>query len=185
MAECLGYGHDRWFWLMRRERGAGQAPEPVWPEGVETRAFDGSEPMLRDYRDAYNDSFAEHYRFVPMTLDLLRKFVDKPGFRGDGLLLAHRDGRCVGFCRNEVHAARAEIGTLGTVKAARAIGLGRALLRWGVTWIERETSLPVTLLVDGENEGALSLYRSEGFDVTRTRHIWAQAARPAGAGAPA
>jgi mycothiol synthase len=185
MAERLGYGHDRWFWLMRRERGAGQPPEPVWPEGVETRAFDGSEPMLRDYRDAYNDSFAEHYRFVPMTLDLLRKFVDKPGFRGDGLLLAHRDGRCVGFCRNEVHATRAEIGTLGTVKAARAIGLGRALLRWGVTWIERETTLPVTLLVDGENEGALALYRSEGFDVTRTRHIWAQAAPPAGAGAPA
>jgi ribosomal protein S18 acetylase RimI-like enzyme len=208
MAERLGYGHDRWFWLMRRERGAGAArdgspgagvravpgrralpgvpaPEPVWPEGVEARAFDGSEPMLRDYRDAYNDSFAEHYRFVPMTLDLLRKFVDKPGFRGDGLLLAYRDGRSVGFCRNELHATRAEIGTLGTVRAARGIGLGRALLRWGVTWIERETTLPVTLLVDGENEGALALYRSEGFDVMGTRHIWARPAPAAGAGAPA
>jgi len=185
MAERLGYGHDRWFWLMRRERGAVAAPELVWPEGVESRVFDGTAPMLRDYRDAYNDSFAEHYRFVPMTLDLLRKFVDKPGFRGDGLLLAYRDGRSVGFCRNELHANRAEIGTLGTVQAARGIGLGRALLRWGVTWIERETTLPVTLLVDGENEGALALYRSEGFDVTRTRHIWARPAPAAGAGAPA
>jgi ribosomal protein S18 acetylase RimI-like enzyme len=32
----------------------------------------------------------------------------------------------------------------------------------------------VTLLVDGDNEGALGLYRSEGFDIVRRRHLWAQ-----------
>ena len=30
----------------------------------------------------------------------------------------------------------------------------------------------MTLLVDGDNEGALALYRSEGFAVSRTRRIW-------------
>ena len=58
--------------------------------------------------------------------------------------------------------------------AARGIGLGRALLRWGVAWLERESALPVTLMVDGANEGALALYRSEGFAVTRTRRAWAR-----------
>ena len=31
----------------------------------------------------------------------------------------------------------------------------------------------MTLRVDGENEGALALYRSEGFAVSRTRDLWA------------
>ena len=45
-----------------------------------------------------------------------------------------------------------------------------------MAWLERESTLPVTLLVDGGNEGALTLYRSEGFAVTRTRRTWAKRA---------
>jgi len=178
MAERLGYVHDRWFWLMQRPRGAALAA-PAWPAGVTMRAFDGSDAMLADWYTAYNDSFAEHYRYVPVPLENVRKLVSKSGFRADGLLLAYRDGKVAGFCRNELFAARGEIGSLGTVHAVRGIGLGRALLRWGVHWLERESTLPVTLLVDGENEGALALYRSEGFEVTRTRRIWAQPVTPA------
>jgi len=175
-AEHLGYRHDRWFWLMRRERG-GRSPEPTWPAGITVRAFDDSDAMLADYQAAYHDSFASHYRFTPASLAELRAFTRKPGFRTDGVLLAYRDGRPVGFCRNELFASRGEIGTLGTVHTARGIGLGRALLRWGVAWLERETPHAVTLLVDGENESALALYRSEGFEVARTRRIWAQPVR--------
>ena len=173
VAERLGYAHDRWFWLMGRERN-GEAPAPAWPEGVSVRAFDDSDAMLADYVAAYNDSFAGHYRFVASSLAKAREHVRKPGFRADGLLLAYRNGRAAGFCRNELFPSRGEIGTLGTTLAERGIGLGRALLRWGVGWLERETPHAVTLLVDGENEGALRLYRSEGFEVTRSRHLWAQ-----------
>ena len=173
MAERFGYAHDRWFWLMDRERN-GTPPAPAWPEGVSVRAFDGSDAMLADYVAAYNDSFAGHYRFVASTLAKARENVSKPGFRADGLLLAYRGGRAVGFCRNELFPARGEVATLGTTHTARGIGLGRALLRWGVGWLERETPHAVTLLVDGENENALHLYRSEGFEVTRSRHLWAQ-----------
>ena len=173
MAERLGYAHDRWFWLMRRERNCAP-PEPAWPAGVTVRAFDGSDAMLADWNAAYNDSFAGHYRFVPSPISNAREMAKKPGFRADGLLLAYRDDRVAGFCRNELFTTRGEIGTLGTVHAARGIGLGRALLRWGVGWLERETQHPVTLLVDGENENALGLYRSEGFEIARRRHLWAQ-----------
>lgn len=176
-AEHLGYRHDRWFWLMRRERGQAP-PEPVWPAGVSVQVFDGGDAMLADYAAAYNDSFAAHYRFMRTSLEQLRAFTKKPAFRADSVLLAYRDGRPAGFCRNELFAGRGEIGTLGTAHAARGIGLGRALLRWGVGWLERESPHPVTLLVDGENESALALYRSEGFEVWRTRRIWAQPVRP-------
>ena len=177
MAERLGYRHDRWFWLMQRYR-SGAPPEPAWPEDVTVRTFDGSDAMLADWNAAYNDSFADHYRFVRSPIENTRKQAAKPGFRADGLLLAYRDGQVAGFCRNELFAGRGEIGTLGTVRAARGIGLGRALLRWGVGWLERACEVPVTLLVDGENDGALSLYRSEGFEVTRTRRLWAQPVTP-------
>ena len=172
-AGALGYQHDRWLWRMDRPRGP--LPELVWPAGVSVRPLDGSDAMLADWNDAYNDSFKDHYRYVASPLEHVRQLAQQPGFRADGVLLAYRNGHVAGFCRNELHASRGEIGTLGTVRAARGIGLGRALLRWGVAWLERENTLPVTLLVDGSNESALALYMSEGFNVTRTRRTWARA----------
>jgi mycothiol synthase len=169
---ALGYSHDHWMWLMERPRGTPPAPE--WPRGIRVRALDGSDAMLADWNAAYNDSFAEHYRYVSTPVEHAHALARQPGFRADGVLLAYRDGRVAGFCRSVLLPQRGEIGTLGTVRAARGIGLGRALLRWGVHWLERESALPVTLLVDGANERALALYKSEGFRVTRTRRSWAR-----------
>ncbi len=170
LAARLGFAHERWFWMMERPRGG--APEPAWPEGIEVRSFDRSPEMLEDWRTAYNDSFAKHYRFVVATPENTRAIADDPTFLPEGLLLAYRGGRCVGFCRNERHEGRGEVGVIGTTHDARGLGLGRALLRWGVRWLEENVPGRVTLLVDGENEGALALYRSEGFEVWRTRRIW-------------
>lgn len=171
MAESHGYTHERWLWLMERPRGLA-VPEPVWPAGVSVRTLDGSDAMLADWNDAYNQSFAEHYRYVPSPLEHVHELAAMPGFRPEGILLAYRDGQVVGFCRTEEHGERSEIGTLGTSPGARGIGLGRALLRWGVRWLEANTRGSITLLVDGENYGALALYQSEGFAVTRTRGLW-------------
>lgn len=178
LAARLAFAHERWFWLMERPRGG--APAPAWPAGVEVRTFDRSAEMLEDWRQAYNDSFSSHYRFVVATPENTRAIADDPTFLPDGLALAYRDGRCVGFCRNERHAGRGEIGVIGTTHDARGIGLGRALLRWGVGWLEANVPGAVTLLVDGANEGALSLYRSEGFEVSRTRRIWGRVVAAAG-----
>ncbi len=170
LAAKLGFAHERWFWLMERPRGA--VPAPAWPAGIETRGFEGGERAIADWTQAYNASFASHYRSVNATAETTRRLVSAPGFRSDGVILAYRDGRCVGFCRDELYPSRGEIGVIGTTPDARGIGLGRALLRWGVAWLETHSSAPVTLLVDGENERALSLYRSERFEVARTRRIW-------------
>ncbi|MBI5836336.1 MAG: GNAT family N-acetyltransferase [Candidatus Eisenbacteria bacterium] len=167
-----GYSHARYFWLMDRPRGA--APELTWPAGIVTRTFDGSEQAIADWCEAYNDSFAEHYHFMPGTLEDTRRITGEHGFHADGLMLAYRDGRCVGYCRNKLDAHAGEVALLGTVRAARGIGLGRALLRWGVGWLEEKRAPSVTLMVDGDNENALALYRSENFEVARTREIWSR-----------
>jgi len=167
-----GFAHARSFWLMERPRG--HVPDTTMPPSIELRAFDGSEAALRDLNDAYNASFAQHYHFVRTTVDDTRALVTRAGFRRDALALAYRGGHCVGFCRNELFANRGEIAVLGTVPEARRIGLGRALLRWGVAWLEIHDAPRITLLVDGDNEQALVLYLSEEFHVARTREVWAK-----------
>lgn len=168
-AAALGFEHERWFWMMERPRG--DLPPPAWPEGIEVRVFDRSEAMLRDWNDAYNGSFIDHWRYVPSSLEDARRIAEAPGFRAEGLALAYRGREAVGFCRCELYPARGEIGVLGTTRAARGLGLGRALLRWGVAWLEAHTEAPITLVVEGENERALPLYRSEGFAIIRTRQV--------------
>jgi len=172
LAARAGYAHQRYYWLMQRPRTA--APAPLWPAGVSLEPFDFGDRHLRGWTDAYNDSFAHHHLFVPSTYAQARERVEREKFRPDGLLLAFRGDDCLGFCRNELYPSRGEIGTLGTVEAARGIGLGRALLRWGVEWLIANSDQPITLIVDGENEGALGLYQQEGFTVSRTRRIWAR-----------
>jgi len=168
-----GFAHARFFWKMARARG--NPPTAVWPPGIETRIFDGSEAALRDFTDAYNASFAEHYHYVAIDIDHAREFTRLRVFRAAGLVLAYRDGRCVGYCRNAIRGREGEIALLGVVPEARGIGLGRALLRWGAAWLEAQDCEPIELFVDGENENALALYRSEAFEVVRTREFWSRA----------
>jgi len=173
-----GYAHARTFWRMERPRGA---PAPLsWPQGITVRVFDGSERALREWNAAYLDAFADHYHFVATGLEEARGLVRASHFRPDGLALAYRGERCVGFCRNALFGTRGEIAVLGVVREARGIGLGRALLRWGVAWLERTEVEHVDLLVDGENPTALALYRSEGFAVVRTRASWSRRLSDAG-----
>jgi len=176
-----GFRAVRRFWKM--ERPVAPLPTPVWPEGVTLRIFDGSEQGFADWHAVYNSSFAQHYHFVPATIERLRKISAAPLWLAGGLALAYRGGRCVGFCANERLGKEAEIGVLGVVSEARGIGLGRALLRWGVCWFGERGEERVTLRVDGENDAATALYRSEGFTVQRTRDLWAIVPGEAGSAA--
>jgi mycothiol synthase len=149
-------------------------PVPSWPAGVTTRVFDGSEAMLRDWTDAYNESFAEHWGFIPGDVEEARRIAADPLFLEGGVIVAYRDGRPAGFCRNDAVGTTGVVGVLGTSPHARGIGLGRALLRWGIGHLERAGFEKVALVVDGENETAQRLYRSEGFGIERTRRIWSR-----------
>jgi mycothiol synthase len=170
-AARLGLRHVRCFWRMARPPDP--RPPVRWPAGVTMRLFDGGEQALADWNDAYNASFARHYHFVPGTIEMGRHMAADPLFLRDGLALAYRDGRCVGFCRNELAGGAGVVEALGVAPEARGIGLGRALLRWAVGDIAARGCGRVELMVDGENDSALALYRSEGFGVARTRDLWA------------
>jgi mycothiol synthase len=172
-----GFVAARNYWEMERAPGT---PDVEWPAGIEVTTFDGSDRMLEAWNDAYNQSFAEHYHYVLTSAEERRRMHARADFHPEGLVLAWRGGRCVGFSYNALtrDPTLGEVALLGVVPEVRGIGLGRAVLRWSVAWLSRAGANPVKLLVDGDNPNALALYRSEGFEVTRTRVIWS---RPAAA----
>jgi len=167
-----GFRHARNFWRM--ERPLGPVAKPQWPAGIVMRTFDGSERALADFNDAYNRAFSNHYHYVRSTVEEARVVTRQRHFRPDGVALAYRGDACVGFCRNARYGEPGEVAVIGTVPEARGIGLGRALLRWGIAWLQDDFARPLYLMVDGENESALTLYRSEGFQVALTRLHWSR-----------
>jgi len=175
-ARAMGFGQVRTYWRMRRS--AAPAPVAAWPDGITVRAFDGSDAMFAAWLDAYNASFAEHFRFVPSTPESARHIVEDPGFEPEGVRVAFRGEAPVGFISNRRLGDVGLIAALGTAPTARGIGLGRALLRWGVGWHAGRGLAHCALIVDGDNEKALRLYRTEGFEVIRTRGVFARP-RPA------
>jgi mycothiol synthase len=144
------------------------------PPGIEAKVFDGSDQAYEDWNTVYNRAFEHHYHGVKSTVEDCRWLLSRKDVDPTSLLLAYRGHQCVGFCRNDLQATRGEIAVLGVDPNARGIGLGRTLLRWGIAWLEGVRVDRVTLMVDGENETALKLYRSEGFETVRTREIWSR-----------
>jgi mycothiol synthase len=172
--ERHGFAHFRYWWNMGRP--IGPVPEPAWPEGIELRTFDGTDHALEEWTACYNEAFASGFPSHLATVEEGRQLAAGPLFRADGLLLAWRGTRCVGFCRDTIFPGHGEVDVLGVRPDAQGQGLGRALLRWGVAWLQEQRAPHVRLIVDGTNENALGLYRSEGFGIAATREMWARPA---------
>lgn len=172
-----GFRYARTYW--RLARPVAPAPPVEWPPGVDGVVFDGGEAAFADWNNTYNVSFADEPSFIPSTVELCRTIAAEKHFLAAGLVLAYRGGRCVGFCRNEREGSTGVVSVLGVVPEARGIGLGRALLRWGVAYFAAGDVDRIGLVVDADNGMALGLYRSEGFEVVRTREMWARPFLPA------
>jgi ribosomal-protein-alanine N-acetyltransferase len=92
--------------------------------------------------------------------------------------LSARDGNSlIGYAGLARVGAEAEIHTLAVDPAHHRQGVGRALLR---AVLDRARGATVFLEVRTDNESAINLYRSEGFEVIGTRRRYY---RPSGADA--
>jgi mycothiol synthase len=118
-------------------------------------------------------SFEGHPSPMSWTADGLRRLHASPGFDGSGVLVvapADAVDDYIAFARVESYiedgAAAGEIGLLGVVPAWRRRGLGRELLRWGVTELRGRGVGQIELTVEAANDGATRLYRDHGFEPT-------------------
>jgi mycothiol synthase len=174
--ETRGYTTARYFFLMRRSLNE-PIPTPELPEGYTVTTVQ-SEVDILAWIDMFNLSFIDHWNFHPSTLERRRHRMQNPAYRPEGDLVAVApDGTFAAFCTCYIHdeenaaAGRLEgwIGTLGTRRGYRKIGLGRAMLLRGIEYLKGQGLDWALLGVDATNPtGALRLYESVGFNVDRT-----------------
>lgn len=168
-ARELGFTYHSSLWLFELPAGVAVDP-PRFPAGYASRALRPADDLER-YVGLMNATFADHPTPISWTVGIVRHVHGLPGFDHDGVRLVTVAGRpdaLVGFSRAEVlHEADGPVGLvnqIGVLPAHRGRGLGRELLRWGITYLRGLGAGPIQLAVEAQNDRALELYRRHGFE---------------------
>ena len=162
-----GYEIVRHFYRLRRSL-TDPIDEVRIPSGYSFRAMSSLDEMPR-WVEAYNDAFVDHWHFHEKTLAQALQFATHdPNYRRDGdLIVVESDGAIAGFCQcvirsneNLVRGRREGwISLLGVCQNHRRLGLGSALLRTGLRWLQKEGMTIARLSVDAASPtGATMLY---------------------------
>ena len=165
LAASLGYRKTRELWQMRRSLFA-QLPHGSCPPGVTIRTFQVG--LDEDALLAANaQAFAQHPEQGQLSTRDLELRMSEPWFDSQGLLLAVRDDRIVGFHWTKVHSGQTsdvgEIYVLGVVPDERGTGLGAYLAIRGLEHLRDRGLGTVMLYVDADNTAATRMYSSLGF----------------------
>lgn len=185
-ARSVGLRYRSSLWLMRLPDTM-PVDRPAFPADVVVRPLipGVDEPA---FAKLVNAAFLDHPSPLRIEPDRLRRVHARPDFDPTTILLVapvDDPGRLVAFCRVRRYAEDdgrpvGEVALVGVLPELRGRGLGRELVRWGVTDVRRRGAGDVFLSVEGENEGALRLYESLGF----ARHVeWPHWVLPAAPGA--
>jgi GNAT superfamily N-acetyltransferase len=171
----LGFTVERYSHVLRR--APAETIDVTWPEGVALETVGPDDPIgAGQVADCINESFARLAGHAPLTGDDIRASFGEEGYLEGGILLLKQDGRPIGtmtVMREWEDPGTAEVVTLGVVPARQGGGLGRRLLRHGVDLAARRDFHSVALAVNAENESALRLYLSEGFQPIKTMVCYA------------
>ncbi len=165
-------------------KGAPEPPVRPMPEGTtvtHTMFADMSDAEVATLLDVLNDTFSGHFDFAPQPLSRWTRWRDASE-EPQMVSLAWKGEEVVAFCVTEdSRTYNAERGLrsgwielLGVRKHFRCKGLGTAMLLDGMGWLRSLGHDTVFIGVDAENEGALGLYRSLGFEVqnqSRAYHL--------------
>ena len=168
-ATARGFTYDSSMWSMRLPAGH-PVPTPKFPADLIVRWLE----LDRDeeaYVELVNEAFLDHPSPLRVSVAEIRNVHAQAGFdpRMVLLLAAPRDpGRLLGFARvdrytDDAGTAIGEVRLIGVRPEARGRGLGRELLRWGITEVRQRGASHVILSVEGANDRALGLYLREGF----------------------
>jgi mycothiol synthase len=181
-AAAAGLRYRSSLWQLRLPTDAAVA-DPRFGDDVAVRSIEPGldEPALVDL---VNTTFLDHPSPLSLELGRLRRLNARPEFDPSTILLvapaADRE-RLVAFCRFAVYPDDdgrlvGEVKLVGVLPEFRGRGLGRELVRWGVTQVRARGARDVVLAVEGQNAGALRLYQALGFhEHVEWRH-WAMAA---------
>jgi mycothiol synthase len=124
-----------------------------------------------------NRSFAGSWGYNLNTVEEMTYYTGLADFSHEDVILYREDGKVLGYCWTKISrdaegkAERGRIFMIGVDPAYRGRGIGRQVLLAGLTHLKSEGVRVIDLTVDSENEPALALYRTVGFEV-RTGSLW-------------
>jgi mycothiol synthase len=170
----LHYRSSLWQFLLTADAAA-RVPPPTFPPEVVVRTWDDDRDADFDVWSAFMlAAFEGHPTPMHWTPAVVRHVHDQPDFDPGGVLLvaeASDPRRLVAFTRVELREPEepgggrvGDVGLIGVLPAWRRRGLGRELLRWGVTSLRARGAGPIELSVEAANERATALYRAHGFE---------------------
>jgi mycothiol synthase len=170
----LGFRYDHSFWRLRLEAGRHDRL-PVLPGDIELTSYSATD--ILPYIDLINAAFADHPMPMRVTLEQIEHVHAHRSFDPAAIaLLRNRSEQLVGFCTTGTDDGNGSlVGTIemvGVLRDYRGRGLGRFLLLWGIDRLRSTGIETIELHVDGENENALGLYRSVGFEAVEEWPQW-------------
>ena len=166
--EDAGFRTIRYYRIMLLENAAGLLELPL-PAG-DTYLHGPGRAGANEYVAMFNDTWIDHYGFIPMTAELfVHDIEDDPEYDPSLDIVVQRNGMFIGFafCRIEpADPGLGEVMAIGVRRGYRGAGLGRILLGHAVKTLAGHGAKRVELTVDTENPtGAERLYESVGFKV--------------------
>jgi mycothiol synthase len=148
------------------------AREPKWPAGIEVRTFEVGRDETA-WLEVNNRAFADHAEQGGWTTATLARRLAEPWFDPRLFLLAFDADGLLGFNWLKVHEAHdrdprlGEIYVIGVDPRGQGSGLGSALAIAGLRAVHERDIVTAMLFCASDNEPALKLYRSLGFDLHR------------------
>jgi mycothiol synthase len=126
-----------------------------------------------------NAAFDWHGEQGGWDLGTLEQREREPWFDPAGFLLHERDGRLAAFCWTKLHHELAgpvgEIYVVAVHPDFHGLGLGRSLTVAGLRHLHSVGATEGMLYVDGDNESAVGLYLSLGFQRAHTDQAYRRA----------
>ncbi|OIK09320.1 hypothetical protein BIV60_24340 [Bacillus sp. MUM 116] len=163
--EQLGFTIERYTFLMVREET--DVPDVIFPKEYILKTFrtDQDEEIWCEVRNA---AFANlKGNETPITHENVREMVSSGNFLEGGMKILFHKEKPVGVVRGTIEEHNDEpimnIGPLAILPEYQGKGLGRLILRASLHFAKENFYKKVILSVNGENEGAKSLYTKEGF----------------------
>ena len=125
---------------------------------------------LQAFADVMNLNFGDSAGHVEATADVVRGWFEGDGYVERGLALLYSGELPIGTAclfRDE-DGDSGVIEFLSVLEGFRGRGLGRQLLRHQVNLARASGLTSLCLVVNGENDSAIALYLSEGFELEET-----------------
>jgi len=126
-----------------------------------------------------NRSFAGSWGYNPNTVETITYRANLGTCSPEDVILASEGDRVTGYCWTETTAEWGAAGSerkgriymIGVDPDYRGRGVGKRVLLASLAYLKGKNLLVTELTVDSDNESALALYRSIGFEL-RTGSLW-------------